>query len=141
MAGTGRPVADGRYGFSRIGWAREGHPPQLPRSCTTIAMRVAFGRPGVYQIVAPTNHFQVQQLAPQDVFEAWSGRDRIFKQFGVDPPESPWRDDVYGRFLDYRQPVVQQIHAMCVAHLSRDASFIQTAGPLPHESGGRRLLK
>ncbi|CAD6529080.1 hypothetical protein LMG27952_02259 [Paraburkholderia hiiakae] len=29
-----------------------------------------------------------------------------------------------GWFLDYRKPVVQQIHAMCVAHLSHDASMI-----------------
>ncbi|HKR44540.1 MAG TPA: hypothetical protein VJU59_33530 [Paraburkholderia sp.] len=29
-----------------------------------------------------------------------------------------------GWFLDYRKPVVQQIHAMSVAHLSRDPSMI-----------------
>ncbi|MEM5402251.1 hypothetical protein [Paraburkholderia unamae] len=29
-----------------------------------------------------------------------------------------------GWFLDYRKPVVQQIHAMCIAHLSYDARMV-----------------
>ncbi|MEM5316195.1 hypothetical protein [Paraburkholderia sp. JHI869] len=29
-----------------------------------------------------------------------------------------------GWFLDYRKPVVQQIHTLSVSHLSQDASFI-----------------
>ncbi|MCP3713348.1 SOS response-associated peptidase [Paraburkholderia sp. CNPSo 3274] len=33
-------------------------------------------------------------------------RDRIFKQFGVEPPDSPWRDDVY---KDYPAPIVRRV--------------------------------
>jgi len=33
-------------------------------------------------------------------------RDRIFKQFGVEPPDSPWRDDAY---KDYPAPIVRRV--------------------------------
>ncbi|WP_321943056.1 SOS response-associated peptidase [Paraburkholderia tropica] len=32
-------------------------------------------------------------------------RDRLFKQFGVEPPESPWRDEVY---KDYPAPIIRR---------------------------------
>lgn len=35
-------------------------------------------------------------------------RDRIFRHFGVEPPESPWRDEVY---KDYPAPIIRRAEA------------------------------
>ncbi|MEX3930050.1 SOS response-associated peptidase [Paraburkholderia sp. BR10936] len=36
-------------------------------------------------------------------------RDRLFKHFGVEPPDSPWRDDVY---KDYPAPIIRSVEGI-----------------------------
>ncbi|WP_322005365.1 SOS response-associated peptidase [Paraburkholderia tropica] len=42
-------------------------------------------------------------------------RDRLFRHFGVEPPDSPWRDDIY---KDYAAPIIRRIDGATQASLA-----------------------
>ncbi|WP_321943306.1 SOS response-associated peptidase [Paraburkholderia tropica] len=50
-------------------------------------------------------------------------RDRIFKQFGVEPPDSPWQDEVY---KDYPAPIIR-----CMADAEK--ADVATFGMVPRK--------
>jgi putative SOS response-associated peptidase YedK len=42
-------------------------------------------------------------------------RDRLFRHFGVEPPDSPWRDEIY---KDYAAPIIRRIDGVVRADLA-----------------------
>ncbi|WP_233890190.1 SOS response-associated peptidase [Paraburkholderia flagellata] len=48
-------------------------------------------------------------------------RDQLFKHFGIEPPDSPWRDEVY---KDYAAPIIRRIEG-------RDRADLATFGIVP----------
>ncbi|WP_310634450.1 SOS response-associated peptidase family protein [Paraburkholderia sp.] len=42
-------------------------------------------------------------------------RDRLFRHFGVEPPDSPWRDEIY---KDYAAPIIRRIDGAAQASLA-----------------------